>query len=532
MTLLCVPLVEATPQAMAAQLARAAAGGAEAVELRLDALIEWDDAGIAALLEAARRFRGQVIATYRHRAEGGLADIDEDLRISRIEQIGLSDAVDAVDVEYAAWSGSANIRQKIGLVCRTGQPSAGQRERHTLILSRHDFQKTPANLPELMAELAAEPAGVLKLACKANTVVDSLAVLDLLHNAQRPSIALAMGEFGMMTRVLAKKLGAWLTFASLEAGRESAPRQVTLADMRGLYRWDTLGPATRVYGVIGSPVAHSMSPALMNAAFEYVGYDGTYLPLLVDPDYEVFARFMDGLVARPWLHAGGCSVTIPHKHNLLRWVGERGGFVEPLAARIGAANTLHIEPSTREDGADCRVSAYNTDYRGALDALCAAIGCTPEGLAGVSVAVIGAGGVTRAIVAGLADCGCKVTIFNRTAEKAEALAAEFGVSASDYEQRGWATAEVIVNGTSIGMWPHTAESPMPVQGLAHRPVVFDTVYNPLETRLLRDARERGCRTADGVSMFVRQAAAQFERWTGRPAPFELMRQVVLSRLSK
>jgi shikimate dehydrogenase len=222
-------------------------------------------------------------------------------------------------------------------------------------------------------------------------------------------------------------------------------------------------------------------------------------------------------------------VTIPHKHNLLQYVERHGGHIEPLTARIGAANTLHVE--TGADGST-EVSAYNTDYLGVLGALCAGMDCEPEALKGKSAAVLGAGGVCRAIVAGLRDSGCDVTIYNRTQSKADALAAEFGAIALPAGEKANLKADIVVNGTSIGMHPDVGETPLPAEGMNHQPVVFDTIYNPIETRLLREARERGCRTVDGVAMFVRQAAAQFERWLGRPAPVDIMRDVVLRRLSQ
>jgi len=298
------------------------------------------------------------------------------------------------------------------------------------------------------------------------------------------------------------------------------------------YRWDALRSDTRVYGVIGCPVAHSMSPAMHNAAFTETDCNGVYLPLRIEPDYASFKDFVDYCIAGPWLNLRGCSVTIPHKETLLRYVQERGGFIEPLARRIGVANTLCLEPGAAADGSDTRLSAYNTDYRGALDALCAGMGIIPADLKGMAVAVLGAGGVSRAIVAGLRDCGARVTIFNRTREKAERLAAEFGATALPNEQRMQNTADAIINCTSIGMWPEVDATPLPKEGLQHRPAVFDTVYNPAETRLLREARATGCKTIDGVAMFVNQAVGQFERWTGQKAPVRNMRNIVLEQLSK
>lgn len=515
---------------MELDLAAAVAGGADAVELRLDFLEEWDEAGVVSLLKAVDAFGGEVIATYRVASEGGRYDGDEATRVSRLEFVGLSRTIDYVDVEYEAWRASANIRQKIGLVCDVNDDSG--RSRRRLILSRHNFENTPFDVDTMLEVIGHEPAHVLKIACKANNVVDALRVLDTLRRnaGVRPTIALAMGEAGLMTRILARKFGAFLTFASLEAAKESAPGQISLADMKGLYRWDAIDADTQVYGVIGCPVGHSMSPAILNAAFGKTGYNGVYLPFRVEPEAADFAAFIDGCVTRPWFGLRGCSVTIPHKQNLLRYVERRGGYVEPLTRRIGAANTLCIDPGEREDGTDARISAYNTDYRGAMDALLAGMRCTADQLDDVPVAVLGAGGVSRAIVAGLRDLGCAVTIYNRTREKATTLAAEFGAEARPFEERARHGAAVVINCTSTGMWPNVDESPMPAEGLSGKPVVFDTVYNPIETRLLREAREHGCTTVDGVAMFVGQAAAQFERWTGQSAPVGLMRDVVVRRL--
>lgn len=531
MTRLCVSLTGTTCLQMEDQLAAAQAGGADAIELRLDYLQEWDPDSVRSLLRRAAAFPGEVVATCRIASEGGHYDEDESQRISRMEFVGLDDAIDYLDVEYDAWRVSANIRQKIGLVCDVN--GSTDRPRHQLILSKHNFSATPIEIDDVLEIMAYEPAHVVKIACKAASLVDALRMLDALRAsaAARPTIALSMGEAGLVTRVLARKFGAFLTFASVEAGKESAPGQVSVADMRRLYRWDSIGPRTAVYGVIGCPVAHSMSPAILNAAFSETGFDGVYLPLRVEPDYSAFAAFVDGCIARPWFGLRGCSVTIPHKQNLLRYVQEQGGYVEPLALRIGAANTLCLEPGERPDGSDTRVAAYNTDYRGAMDALLAGMGGKPEALAGMSVAVLGAGGAGRAIVAGLRDLGCDVVLFNRTQDRAEAIASEFGARARPWEQRAEHGADVVVNCTSIGMWPNVDESPLPAEGCAGRPVVFDTVYNPVETLLLREAREHGCRTVDGVEMFVRQAAAQFERWTGLTAPIDRLRDVVTARLT-
>jgi len=500
---------------MACEIDAASKAGADMIELRLDFLSEWNPESIEPLMRKARAFDGEVIVTCRHDSEGGHWDGDESARVSLLEYAGVGGA-DYVDFEYEAWLASAHVRQKVESL-RRAVPA--------LLLSKHDFDKTPENPASILNAIADEPCDIAKLACQAETIVDSVRMLEALRDssAKRSTIALAMGETGVLTRVLAKKFGAMLTFASLEAGKESAPGQLSIDEMRSLYRWDAIREDSEVYGVIGCPVAHSMSPAIHNAAFDAIDYNAVYLPMRIEPDDESFAAFIDACRQRPWLNLRGCSVTIPHKDNLLRYVDANGGEIEALARRIGVANTLCIDT-------DGSVGAYNTDYRGAMDALTE--GLEVDSLADAYVAILGAGGVSRAIVAGLRDAGARVVIYNRTASKAEALAKEFEAEARPWDERNGVDADIIINCTSIGMWPEVDDTPLPEAKLSARQVVFDTIYNPIETRLLREAKQAGCVRIDGVAMFVKQAVAQFERWTGQRAPVSVMRDVVVRKLSE
>jgi len=530
---LCVSTISETPEQMTADARMAVEMGASMVELRLDHLNRLDEETVRRVVAETKKLPVEVIATCRITAEGGRYTGDETQR-ARLLATAAQAGADYIDVEYQAWA-SSRCRPALPSGAKTAANDSERRSHPTqLILSMHDFEKTPADLADRVENLARQPCDVVKVACRAVEITDALAMLDALRRSarQRPTIALSMDEAGVITRVLAGKFGAFLTFTALARGRESAPGQVSLTEMRDLYRWETIGPDTAVYGVIGCPVAHSMSPAVLNAAFGAAGHDGVYLPLRVEPAYDDFAAFLDGCLARPWLQLRGCSVTIPHKQNLLRYVAQRGGRVEPLAERIGAANTLCIEPGRRDDGSDSLLAAYNTDYRGAMDALLAGVGRPASSLRDAKIAVLGAGGAARAIVAGLRDAGAAVTLYNRTAAKAQALAEEFGCRAEPWERRSQLAAEIVINCTSIGMWPDTDATPLPDVRLPAGTVVFDTVYNPIETRLLQEARRQGCTTIDGVAMFVNQAAAQFTLWTGRPAPTEVMRQVVIDRLSR
>ncbi|MCP4248533.1 MAG: shikimate dehydrogenase [bacterium] len=332
-----------------------------------------------------------------------------------------------------------------------------------------------------------------------------------------PTIALGMGDVGLPSRVLAKKFGALATYCAPSAGDETAPGQVTLEQMLDDYRWAAIDERTRFFGVIGDPVAHSMSPRLFNACFERENVNGVYLPLHVQADGDVLARFLQGCQDRPWLDVGGFSVTVPHKQAAAAWVGDR---IEPLARRIGAVNTL----VPREDG----LAGFNADYAGALEAITGALKCDRAALADLRADVLGAGGVARAMVAGLRDCGARVTLFNRSADRAKVLADEFDCVCRPWSDRNRPSeADLLINCTSLGMWPEVDETPVSAERLAEPLVVFDTVYNPVQTRLLREAAAAGCRIIDGLTMFVNQAALQWAIWMGRStADKALMRRVV------
>jgi 3-dehydroquinate dehydratase/shikimate dehydrogenase len=329
--------------------------------------------------------------------------------------------------------------------------------------------------------------------------------------------------------VLAKKFGAFLTFASLTQGEETAPGQVTIHDMKRLYRWDALGPNTKVYGVVAHPVRHSMSPAIHNAGFDAIGFDGVYLPMLVEPSYESFKAFMETFVPFEGLHLSGLSITIPHKENALRYLKEKVAEIEPLAEEIGAVNTIAIDQG--------RLRGFNTDYAAILDTITQALNITRDGLKDLRVAVIGAGGTGRTAVACLAAYGATVVVYNRSNEKAEALAAEFTgksgkVVAARMEKLCDNCCHVLVNTTPLGMHPNIDASPLGEDTSAIRPdmLVFDTIYNPMKTKLLRQAEAVGAKTVGGVEMFVRQAAGQFSAWTGTKPPSDVMRAVIENRL--
>jgi 3-dehydroquinate dehydratase/shikimate dehydrogenase len=421
-----------------------------------------------------------------------------------------------VDFEFADWQRSANIRQKVLLAA--ARPAA---DPHRLILSTHDFQGRPSNVPHTIEAIQGESTRpIAKIAYQARHINDSFAALDWMHDHGPRLIAVAMGEDGLWTRVLAKKLGAFGSYASVDSEYATAPGQLTIEDMLQRYRWPAINESTRVYGVIGDPLAHSLSPTRHNHWFAEAGINAVYLPLRVRGGETELNQFFDRCRSRPYLDISGFSVTIPHKESALR---RAGGAAESMARWIGAANTLVF------DGP--RVRAYNTDCYAFTSSLADALECSATELHAFCFDVLGTGGAARAILYGLRELGCRVCIYGRSPDRTRTLADEFGFEAFSWADRARRTGDVLINATNVGLWPHLDETSMPPEALSGCRLVYDLIYRPLQTRLLSDASARGIKTANGLDMFLRQAAMQFELWTGRRPDLDSGRRLLLSELS-
>lgn len=546
MTLVCVPITVVEPHRAAEEAEAAARAGADAVEFRFDGMLEHDvDAG---QIEAARRLvKGSplpVIATCRIASEGGGYAGSDDARAELFSALVASDAPPRwLDVEWAAWSRSASLRAAVAGALR----EANTREaRCTLILSTHDFDGRPPDLLRRLRAMGEEPlAGVHKVAYRARSLRDNLEIAELLRHRERPTIALAMGEFGLTSRVLAPKWGGFLTFAALRSEAVTAPGQPTVDELLGLYRFRSISRTTAVYGVVGWPVAHSMSPGVHNAGFGAAEIDAVYLPLPVPEEWEHFKATVGAMAAEPLLGLRGLSVTAPHKRRLVRLAREEGWSIERRAERTGAANTLALS----EEG---RGSVHDTDGPAAASMLEESLG----GLRGARVMLLGAGGVARSIGAALVEQGAEVVVRARREAQAEELEGELramrggqdpsagpspdALRASTSPQGGevGAVVDAVVNCTPAGMAGGGAEGEAALAdeelarlvGMNPSLVVMDTVYRPLETPLLAAARGLGARTLDGATMFVRQAQAQFALWTGSPPEVGLYERLVRARL--
>jgi 3-dehydroquinate dehydratase/shikimate dehydrogenase len=317
---------------------------------------------------------------------------------------------------------------------------------------------------------------------------------------------------GTPSRILGPKFGAPFTYATFHHERALAPGQLSYQQMVEVYRHDAINPNTEVYGVIADPIGHSLSPQVHNAAFGEAGIDAVYVPFRVPMD--TLGQFCEDM---PRLGLRGLSVTIPHKEAIAKFLTK----VDPAVKGIGAVNTVLFR--------DNEVLGYNTDYKAAMDSLesaFGAIGGTPSPLKDKRVLVLGAGGVARAVMYGLERRGAKSTIAGRTRARAQFLADQFSGRAVDWQARHNAEVDIIVNCTPIGMHPNVDETPFGKSYLKPAMIVFDTVYNPESTLLLKEAKSHGCRTITGVEMFIRQAALQFMLFTGREAPYQLMRETL------
>jgi len=539
MTLVCVPILVNDVAHAAADAHAAAAAGAAMVEFRVDGFYA-TAADIPAVLHLLAECPIPAILTCRIEAEGGHYDGTEEDRVALFEAAGVSDHPPRyIDVELSAYERSANVRQKVHLA--VDWPAKQRPAAPGLILSTHDFRGRPSDLLRRVARLAESPAEVIKVAVQARSLRDAIEMLELPGTVSKPAIALAMGEFGIVSRVFAPACGGFLTFAPLRASGATAPGQPTLAELRELYRIGGVSPGTRLYGVIGWPVTHSLSPLMHNAAFAAAEHDGVYVPLPIaggddaDGVYAGFKGTVLEMVEHPALNFAGASVTVPHKENLVRLARERGWALDGVARDIGAANTLIIR---RDDaGRPESIEVRNTDAVAVAEEISLAL----KHLHDRRIGVIGAGGMGRAAAYGFAMAGATVVLYNRDADRARRVAKELSpvtsgkVVAASLDLLPRACCDALINCTSVGLegGPAPGESLLSAdqfQACPTQPVVLDTVYRPRRTPLLAQAHAAGCEVLDGTGMLIRQAERQSAAWTGRTPPPGLFRRLIDERL--
>jgi len=486
--MICVSIGRGRHRHMLAEHRHLVNQGAKLVELRLDYLN--GEINIQRLL-ADRPC--PVVVTCRRERDGGKYTGSEDQRVMLL-RTAIAEGVEYVDLEEDV----AVSVQRFGSTKR--------------IISMHDFRKTPDDLDSIHRRLCRMDPDVVKICTMANHPHDNLRMLQLSRRSETPTIGLCMGDIGIPSRVLAGRFGAPFSYATFHHERALAPGQLSYEQMIDIYHYDEIDSETEVYGVIADPVGHSLSPSIHNAAFKSLNLNKVYIPIRVPR--EDLSRFIDEALQ---FGIKGLSVTIPHKEEAVRKLTEADGAVRG----IGATNTVLLEGKHRR--------GYNTDYRAAMSSLETALGATGKGdnpIHGKTALVLGAGGVGKAIAYGLLRRGANVVLSDGVPQYAEELAQRFKCRAVKWASRHNVSADLLMNCTPVGMHPNVDETPFEKHHLRPSMLVFDAVYNPENTLLIKEARSRNCKVVTGVDMFVRQACLQFELFTGQEGPAELMRDVI------
>jgi 3-dehydroquinate dehydratase/shikimate dehydrogenase len=447
----------------AADVSRAVTVGADCIEVRLDYL---NDPGESVDVRW-RDLPAPAIATCRGREQGGRFRGSVEAEV-RILQRAVEDGARYVDVDY-------RIARAFGTA--------------EVIGSYHDFARTPEDLGEILDAICRTSVSVAKVATMVESWSDNRRLFDLLERPwPKPVIVIGMGPMGQITRVALPFRGSALTYVAQE--ERSAPGQLGLSELIETYRFRQLGARTRMIGIVGNPVEHSRSPELHNRAFRAAGLDYVYLkfPVLELSDFFETAT-----------HVGieGFSITIPHKIAAMEYLDE----VTPDAQAVGAVNTVY------RDGDKWK--GDNTDVHGIREAL------KDFDARGKNVVILGTGGAARAAVVALESAG-SITLLSHTRDAGMLDWPSRRVKVDRLQNYRQYDADLLVNATPVGMMPDVEATP--VTNFLRAKVVFDMVYNPTRTRLLREASSQGIQVVSGTAMFVAQAARQFEIWTGRPVP--------------
>ena len=503
---ICVPICVQHASELAAAI-RSGAEVADIVELRLDCLEDNElDAAIKSLPGTINGAVTPTILTMRPAEQGGQSSADYQTRQRLWSSLGQIPGSSLLDLELDLVIDFAASGSSAGL------------DWGRVICSQHDFAGTPVDLEEIYERMAATPARILKFAVQAHDATDCLQIFRLLARAQREgreTIAISMGQAGIMTRILGPSRGSFLTYGSLADESATAPGQLTAIELRDVYRIDEIDQQTDIVGIIGQPVGHSLSPHMHNAAFAEARINAVYIPFEVGDAVQ----FLD-LMAHPrsreldW-NLRGLSVTAPHKSAVMNHLD----WIDPAAKEIGAVNTILIE----EDS----LHGYNTDASGFISPLHRKFGS----LKAARCAIIGAGGVTRAAMWALRNDGAHVVLFGRDPDKAGPVAEEFGVEYRPLRATGFDKFDLVINATPLGTrGEREDDTPATADQLRGVRLAYDLVYNPLETRFLREARTAGCEVLGGIEMLVAQAFEQFKLWTWSEPNIEVMRAAALRGL--
>lgn len=480
-----------------AELHEAVKRGTKFIELRLDFLAKAID-----FKRLTPYKKCPWVATLRRPSDGGRFSGTEPERQVILRQAIVSGAFEWVDLE-------TDVASSI--------PRFGKVKR---IISYHNLSDTPANLEAIYKAMLSQDGDVYKIAVMAHTPEDVVRVLKLQQSAPKPTIAFCMGDIGLPSRFLALRYGAPWIYAAFNKERGIAPGLPSLDDFKTTYPVRSINSSTHVFGLLGDPVGHSYGPLLHNHIYQKLGVNAIYLPFRVPR-----GMLPQAIESYNQVPVSGYSVTIPHKEAAVQIARE----AELNVQITQAANTLIRLP-------DGTFSAANTDYAAAIDSIKAHLAERAHDgpvtqLSQLSVMILGSGGVARALAFGLHREGAQLTITGRTYERTQKLAEEVKCRAVDWHARHSVSFDVLVNCTPVGMHPNVDEAPCHFSVLKPGMTVFDTIYTPETTLLLREARARGCYTITGVDMFVRQAARQIELFTGLSPDIAVMRDIMRKALS-
>ncbi|HTQ39069.1 MAG TPA: type I 3-dehydroquinate dehydratase [Pirellulales bacterium] len=505
--MICVSIGRGRHRHVIAEHRHLVSQGAKLVELRLDYIN-----GKINLKRLMTERPCPIVLTIRRDIDGGKWKGTEQER-HMLLRAAIVDGVDYVDLEE-------DTAKAIGRYGKTKR-----------IVSYHDFRQTPDDLAAIHARLAALDPDIIKITTMANSPHDNLRMMQLVQSVKVPTVGMCMGDLGTPSRILCGRFGAPFTYASFHHERLLAPGQLSFEEMNSVYHYDKIDAQTTVLGVIADPIGHSLSPLVHNTALRQAGINAVYVP------FRVPAEHLDQFLtdAKQW-GIRGLSVTIPHKEAVLKRLTK----FDPAVKAIGAANTLVFEGD--------EIIGYNTDFRAALESVLRGVHSihrldvdehlasvqsvaaehqpTEDGLQGKTALLLGAGGAARAMVYGLKKNGAKVVVSSRTLKRAQQLAQTMGCDCIDWNNRHAISPDIVVNCTPVGMHPNVDETPYARGHLRSQVVVFDMVYNPENTLLIKEAKAQGCSVVTGIEMFVRQALLQFKLFTGQNASWELMRDTL------
>ncbi|MHC4662383.1 MAG: type I 3-dehydroquinate dehydratase [Planctomycetota bacterium] len=446
---------------------------ADMIELRLDNIGHCD---VGRLIGSTDK---PVIVTCRRLDDGGDFTGAEEKRFELLRK--------------AAAEGAAYVDIEVDAADKLGKLPEGVKR----IVSYHDTTATPPTVKDIYSRIVACKPDVAKLVTTAMRPVDMVHVLELLENPPVPTIAFTMGDIGTASRVIGKKLGAFATYAAPDEDRAAAPGQIPLSDLINVYRYRDIGPKTAIYGLIGDPVEHSLGPVFHNRAFKIAGVDAVYLPFrIINNPAEFLSDFRK-------MNIHGFSVTHPHKGAFRSVVGR----IEGGGGELSHLNTLSLE------GGSWR--GHNTDAPAISEILDEFI---PDPMLGFTAVVLGAGGAARAACMVLRDFGANVIVAARNKDKGKRFALDMNVDFVPMREVGKIDWLLMINATPVGMEPHVLESPVSKNDFKPGRYVWDFIYSPRKSRLLREAEAAHCVTLSGLSVFVAQARHQQKIWTGKVPP--------------